>query len=271
MPETTNSCTLSPIATATVSSYLSTIQEGKDAETHLVALLTDKPTKAYLKLMDSAYKVIAELVCAVLGRAIGLFIPEPMLILVDASRLPDGSAFKGDGAFWAFASRQVSDDAISIDALIKRRQAEPMMRRWKDARRVMVFDEWIANEDRHAGNLVYSPEHQDIALIDHGRALVMSQWQLFGPQSPSISVANTLVDGLRLNHTEQLALRSIACDLMAGCQLIDFSTIPWPQFARVHPAINPKDVTSFLQQRIHFTVSLLCHRIGIPELPAISH
>ncbi|MCK9468233.1 MAG: hypothetical protein M0Q49_02345 [Porticoccaceae bacterium] len=272
MPPQSSERAIQPVATAAVSSYLAPISEGHDAETYLVALLTERPTKAYVKLVDNSHQVLAELVCAQLGRAIGLFIPEPMLILVDGRRVPEGSRFRGDHRFWAFASRQVADDAITVESSIRTGRAARILQRWTRFNAAVAFDEWVANEDRNLGNLVYSPRHDDIALIDHGRALAMTESRLFGLKNPAVQVANRLIDEVQLNLSQRMALRKAAQELMEHCQLVDFSALPWQQIeSLVRPALAPEDVTCFLRQRIHLTVSLLCHRIGISEIQQITH
>ena len=143
--------------------------------------------------------------------------------------------------------------------------------RWGLYEATASFDEWIANEDRNLGNLVYSPEENTVALIDHGRALTGTQWRLFGLNNPGICTNNLLLDRVTFTNNQLSRLKAVCNQLMHGCQLIDFETLcPIGELTKIDHSVDRDEIIEFLTKRIHFTVSLLCQRVGIPELiPAI--
>ncbi|MEZ5493685.1 MAG: HipA family kinase [Pseudomonadales bacterium] len=106
-----------------------------------------------------------EWLCAHLGRALGLPIPEFSLVEVPAELLAEAPTyFQPLGAGVAFASRECAAAqwlepslAVNIPQALRRD--------------VAVFDWWIRNEDRNAGNpnLLLNTE-RELVVIDHNKA-----------------------------------------------------------------------------------------------------
>lgn len=51
------------------------------------------PTIAYVKMIEQQ-QVVSEVVCALVGSALGLNIPKPLLVYVEAVNLPDSTKWK---------------------------------------------------------------------------------------------------------------------------------------------------------------------------------
>jgi hypothetical protein len=112
--------------------------------------------------------LVAELVCATLGRAFGLPIPDHKLARADPALLDDGSRSSlGTGIL--FASRK-RDGAVPISASTVAKIAS------EEQQKLFVFDAWIQNEDRtltaHGGNPNYFLSTRDGTsfVIDHNLA-----------------------------------------------------------------------------------------------------
>lgn len=101
-------------------------------------------------------EIAVEVICATLGRAVGLPIPEPLLLVDEADQWHYGSIDLGHPNLSQYV--QVSDRWI-IDELSK----------WPPLLHAACFDELIANPDRNDGNLLY--DGAGFFLIDHGMCI----------------------------------------------------------------------------------------------------
>lgn len=101
----------------------------------------------------SRREIAVEIVCAALGRAVGLPVPEPLLLL-DADNE------------WHFASADVGHPNLSQLVSPKDASVLDELERWPDLIAAACFDELIANPDRHDGNILF--DGQGFLLIDHG-------------------------------------------------------------------------------------------------------
>jgi len=101
----------------------------------------------------SRREIAVEVICAALGRAAGLPVPEPLL-LVDADEE------------WHFASADVGHPNLS--QLVNSKDASVLdeLEQWPELIAAACFDELIANPDRHDGNILFNG--QGFLLIDHG-------------------------------------------------------------------------------------------------------
>lgn len=266
--------TIEPIRAFRVAAFGQQTPEGNDSETYKAKLASTQPITAYVKLCLETRQPIVEIAASQLGRALGLNIPEPFLVFVDTTLLPTASTFFDSGPRWTFASAQYGNMPMSVEHLYRREWStyKSIMNRWKHYEKTAAFDEWIANEDRNLGNLVYSAEKNTLALIDHGHCLASNYW----PESlsnPGFTVDNHLVDGYPdMCDAQKMRLRAVCNDLMKDCTLIDFAQFfQSNSFARIETGISRPEIIEFLTQRIHLTVSLLCQRIGMPELILATH
>lgn len=264
---------LERIEVTTVADYtarINVIDQGENWK----AVLSLNETPAYLKLTSEMRHIIAELTAAQLGRALGMPIPKPFLVVVHNNELPKSSRFYGSGLTMAFASQQYGKNPMSCEQLYQKNnhEFEAVLNSWTGLNGAIAFDEYIANDDRHSGNIIYSPEENEIGLIDHARSLTGVHWPLWGLSNPAIAVSNQLIDGITIDSKESAQLRKVCNELMSKCQLIDFTTLDQDEhFQRLGGVTARQEIVEFLTQRVHFTVSLLCQRIGLPEFPAMTH
>lgn len=265
---------IEPILLASLSTWLGTATEGRDSETHKV-VLSHPPrhnTTAYLKLYDAPRQAIAELIASQLGRALGLSIPQPFLVVVDRSLLPVSSKFHGAGLTWAFASAQAGETPVSFARLINREAhgALHLLETWPQADSTAAFDEWLANTDRNLGNIMYDGHGRTFWLIDHGRALTGEYWPIWGLDNPALPVRNLFLEALLQvfpHEPRRTALRENANALMLKATLINLDQVDQNNyFARLDPQISKQQIVEFVRSRVHNTVALLCQKIGLPDL-----
>ncbi len=124
----------------------------------------DDVIQAYVKFVPYR-EIYVECVCATIGRFIGLPIPKPLIVQVDHSAIADIP----DGEFrLAFGSED-----SAYPSLKRRGVSDELFKSLEDFRLTLdigVFDEWIANPDRHAGNILFDGS-ENFVFIDHGLSL----------------------------------------------------------------------------------------------------
>jgi hypothetical protein len=101
----------------------------------------------------STREIAVEIICAAIGRAAGLPIPEPVLLMDHEDVWHYGSV---DSSHPNLSRFVCTDDASILGEL----------ERWPSLLPAACFDELIANPDRHDGNLLY--DGSGFFLIDHG-------------------------------------------------------------------------------------------------------
>lgn len=137
---------------------------------------------AYVKLVGNT-TLANEIVSTLLGRGAGLPIPKGYLVQVLAQDYPDSNFLKGQRLQSTIAYGSSNANALSFTRQFRitndDEEAEtfaqlfPLWSNWRDA---VVFDEWIGNCDRNAGNLLMGADNE-VWLIDHSHAFTGPNWQ----------------------------------------------------------------------------------------------
>jgi hypothetical protein len=141
-----------------------------------------------------------EVTCAALGRCLSLPIPEPV-ILFDQSGTP------------YFGSVDISYPSFTqyINGTSDKSVCEKLAA-WPLLQEAAYFDEWIAMDDRHNGNLLYNGD--DFYLIDHESAipqgLAAEQYGIDYYSNQLLQIANGLLD-----RTNDIAVQKSANDARA--------------------------------------------------------
>ncbi len=110
--------------------------------------------------------ILAEAFCAVLLRAWGLPVPEPLLV-----KTPDGLAFASLDAGYPNLKQRLGwrDDLPEAESHALILTGATIVSNWPDAGLALAADEAIANADRNLGNVLW--DGVDHAYIDHERTL----------------------------------------------------------------------------------------------------
>lgn len=120
--------------------------------------------QAYVKIIPPR-EIYVECVCAVIGRFLGLPIPKPLIVKVDYEALNNVPVGEYKLAFG-------SEDSV-YPSLKRRGINEELFKKLGDFKKTLdigVFDEWIANPDRHGGNILFDGS-DDFMFIDHGLSI----------------------------------------------------------------------------------------------------
>jgi len=144
--------------------------EGRSSRTWKVRATDGRVFKGYFKWLPPN-QLASEILCAYLGRAIGLnippfFIARPLASMTDPRKLPPVGFLSAEKRFHMFV--QWGTDEARCGALPE----------WPGYRPAGAFDEWVANTDRRFHNLLFDPTDRDFWLIDHGHAFTGPDWCL---------------------------------------------------------------------------------------------
>lgn len=268
---------IQPIPEAEVITFLGRETEGHDGETYKVQILDDQDLSltAYAKLAEDSRKIIAELAAAQVGRALGLNVPKPFLVLVDTNEIPEEfqSSFSNRGYMLCFASKQVSERSYSLERSLRGRdpQTNIAIAKLFDMDTTVAFDELVANTDRNLGNLIYSPERKGVWMIDHGQALTGVYWDLWGLEADHY-VTNTVAD-THLHSWDEARRRAVlaaAQKMVMACAELSLDDLDKEgHYSRIDAGTDRQQIAEFFKERIHHTVPLLCKRLQIDQLPLV--
>lgn len=172
-----------PVNLATILPGAEPFREGNVNDTYRgQILLPDGSTRdAVLKDLDNR-QLVNELLASALAKATGLPTPDAYLGLVRAGDLPvaKGPAL-ADGNRLVFASADVKVPNVTFqirneaDATAKQAIVARVVN-WSKLGDLYAFDAWIANTDRHPGNLLLSA-NDEVWLIDHGHSFTGPVWE----------------------------------------------------------------------------------------------
>ncbi|HGW4197937.1 HipA family kinase [Morganella morganii] len=189
-----------------------------------------------------------EIICATLGRKIGLPIPEPVILFDDDEKIFFGSI---DAEYPSLAHyiKDTKDPSIELK-----------LSTWGGLSQAAFFDEWIAMDDRNNGNLLFDGE--GFILIDHESAIPSG---LQADQSGIDFYFNQLLDILlcNLDRNNEIEVQKLANDARAWSQQNSEDPTSYTDNF-LEKTINEKNrnqLMSFLSSRIEILGAMLYHQI----------
>ncbi|MGY9038331.1 MAG: HipA family kinase [Rhodobacterales bacterium] len=173
---------MSEIQLATVLIGATSFDEGNINDTFRGQVLTsDSEThQAIIKDLD-LIQLCNELLACCLARTIGLPIPESFLGIVRPGVLNVSKApLLQDGSRLVFVSVDVKVPNVTYrwcgsDTDGKKALLDEVTK-WSDLGNLYAYDTWIANVDRHMGNLLFGGKGE-FWLIDHGHSFTGPNWK----------------------------------------------------------------------------------------------
>ena len=228
--------------------------------------------KAYVKLLHN--KALAgELVCTVLGQAAKLPVPNGYLIEVHQEDYPDSLFLKSQRlestvAFGSeelmapnLARRFMDDDKGAFDFLLES---------WIGWQEAMLFDEWIANADRHPGNFIVNGPN-DVWLIDHSHAFRGPSWGVYD-LNPGVYTENLIARHAerRMSLPERHKLLTKLTKVGADYEQLTVSALV-DESRAVHflSEADMEALRKFLTKRVRQLPKLISKRVGIPMFSAV--
>lgn len=237
--------TLQPGATSIFRKNINPVWRGH------VWLADDRRTSMFVKRIDRR-TVAVEVICALLAGALGLPCPRPALVMVHAGTLGDDQE---EGVF--FGSETVSSPDLRQFVDAGNHEVITRLMEWSKAAPAGCFDEWIGNEDRHAGNILYGGPSV-FTLIDHSEAIPARM-----PSSAPNS-RNRILNGLAQQQHSDLLYQSAKAHTQ-GYSLdgIDAAAI---DLLEAHAgSATVQELVGFLQSRIQHLLPLVAHQIGLSQ------
>ena len=224
----------------------------------------------YLRLGQPA-PLVAELLCCVIARMLGLPAPEPFVVCVTQAALPDSKLACQKGTQLCVATRDLG--GATFAQLLRRDSttAEKMISRWEHLIPVTVLDEWLANTDRNYDNIIYIA--QTLHIIDHADAFGGSTRALF-PLADITHDAFTNKLALflckddpspaqRQNWLDQA--RAWIAQAASGIDVA--AAVAMAEVTRWQSTEEEVELIHFITTRLTITHGLLCQRLGHPQLP----
>ena len=221
----------------------------------------------YLRVASPA-PLLAELLCCVIARGLGLPAPEPFAVLVPPGALP-GSRFASSVEPKLYvATADLGGNSFTQLLNGNSESAKSLLRKWDQLVPVTVLDEWLANTDRNFGNLLWVSH--TIHIIDHADAFGGSALELFGLTDLCEVVFENKLGILLTEHhaaERQAKLASARNWIADTARALDITSAVNIAHAH-HPHATPTtdELVHFINTRLPLTHTLLCNRLGLPQL-----
>ena len=123
--------------------------------------------QAYVKKVSNINELYKEVICSLLGRAIGINTPEPIIVYVDKEH-PQITSSSNELFFGTIDcesnsfARYIEDNEFHEDEILT----------YQDLHKILSFDELVANADRHSKNILFNGT--TYFFIDHGETFIPS-------------------------------------------------------------------------------------------------
>ncbi|MFY7998470.1 MAG: HipA family kinase [Candidatus Kapaibacteriota bacterium] len=219
-----------------------------------IRLSTQDEINAYVKLLD-ARSLMVECICSILGRKLGLPIPEPFLVEISHQVLPD-IVSEAEKKKIAFGSRDANYPSLSrrITGTNKANKGllHDKLLHFEQTSDVGVFDEWIVNDDRHEGNVLFDGRNS-FSFIDHDRAL--SKDCLHKEISPANWIFKLLKDNQRVVEPSRIDNFIATCNAVETQLLTD----DIPRLSS-HPMLI--EMATFITDRVEYLQQLVQKRLA---------
>ncbi|MFN4039140.1 MAG: HipA family kinase [Erythrobacter sp.] len=196
-----------------------------------------------------------ELASSVIGLALGLPLPKPLLAVASpevltAKHIPYGA----EGAHLVFASSAA--DAKPVLQLISEsgagQEIVDRLSEWHDLGGMYGFDSWVANVDRHPGNLLLGGD-DEIWMIDHGYSFSGPDW-LPSTLRPDAAFRNRLGEWLtpRLSGARRGQAAAEVASFVEDAGRTDVEALLKSNFLDEILSEEFRPVAEFLRQRVNF-------------------
>ena len=227
----------------------------------------EAPIPIYLRV-GPAVPLVAELLCAVVARALGLPAPEPFVVLVKPGLLGASALLGPAQRHLCVGTRDIGGSTFAQLLREDSATALQLVSNWEHLVPVTALDEWLANPDRNMGNILYVA--QTLHIIDHAEAFGGSLRAIFPLADLTEDVLsnklafflndhNASQRQIHLNRAEEwLVFTAGELDVAAAVAMADIT--------RWQTAEEEAELIHFITTRLAITHKLLCNRLGHPQL-----
>jgi hypothetical protein len=235
-------------------------------------LTSDNETRLAIIKDLNLTQLCNELLAHGLARQFGLPVPDCYLGLANSGVLDTTKApMTSDGSRLVF----VSIDTKVPNITYRIRHADHASKaslfdeigKWSELGSLYAFDAWIANVDRHPGNLLFGG-NDEFWLIDHGHSFTGPNWQI-NQLDPTSEYHNRLAEWLTMNLSNSQR-QDCATKLHDFCDGIrDFDGGPLANKSRIDLLLPAEAVTAmkdFLEKRTGKVFAHACKALGTPVI-----
>ncbi|CNF27303.1 Phosphatidylinositol 3-and 4-kinase [Yersinia rohdei] len=244
---------MNDIRVGTLLSGAKPVGQGINGALRGFALVDEDEIQVIVKRLPER-ELLCELLCAQIGRDLGLPIPEPILLFDEISHPLFGSADVGYPNLLHFLEKDLESEIIVSK-----------LRKWIYIESASFFDELIFNADRHPGNLLF--DGNEFYLIDHGLTLHES----YGPEAPPEIWCNRLMS-LLVDSCDSDSDKSKICNKASAWidDLAERDVIG----ASIKKTPGDQDkiqtLSDFLSIRKKLLLSMINHRVGASQTDFIN-
>lgn len=121
----------------------------------------------YLRLAEPK-PLVAELLCGVIARLLGLPAPEAFVVIIEPGQLAGSKLAHQTMRQLCVGTRDIGGTTFTQLLREDSETAQAMIKAWEHLIPVTALDEWLANPDRNLDNILYVA--QTLHIIDHAEA-----------------------------------------------------------------------------------------------------
>lgn len=211
---------------------------------------------AYIKVLPPK-RMYAEVLCATIGRSLGLPMAYTSLLVARGSML-------GINAERVICLASVDTGGVPISRIVRQDEITEKLNKWAHIRTAIVFDELIANADRHLRNVLLGGDGK-LWLIDHEEAVGDPL------NAPHRSICNHLLNKLIADLGDFERRRSGQLLSEKALPLADHNFATHAQNSLPGPCQvsdqHVREVVEFLQARVHHIPDLLDTGLSLKQRP----
>lgn len=222
----------------------------------------------YVRIADPM-PIVAELMCSVVGRTLGLPVPQPFIVEIPPDVLQKSKLIDSNKTCMAFASEDMGGSTFSQLLRADSPAAQAMLASWEHLLPVATFDEWMANRDRNLGNIIFAANV--LWLIDHAEAFHGTAGSLFELSDlVSMTGRNILAEKFLVKQTSEQCSKHLGAAsewLTSMAKRINIEDAA--KCADIDQWRTPEqriELIDFVTKRLLITHQLLCNRLGHPKL-----
>lgn len=210
---------------------------------------------AYVKILDLR-QIVIECLCSVIGRLLEIPIPKPYIVLIELGVLPGGNGER----MYGFASEEVDYPSIKRQLNDTNQEIVLDLINRSICMRVASFDEWIANDDRNLGNVLFDGS-DSYFFIDHGKSLP------FGvPENLDIAINKLLYLYTCFLERPQLEIRYFGVAKPSIYDFIQLNTGKVVDDLKIRELLNDEEaefIKKFLADRTRFLENMIAKKLNL--------
>lgn len=253
---------------ATLLSIQQKINEQNINPTYKAVVYTEDESEVVLYCKEIPVReLFVECAIALIGRDLGIPIPYPYIVLATPQSNYPNAEHPISAPVFLFGSESIDypnlfrklDDGIDKSFILS------ALAHCDDSHGIILFDEWIANPDRHFGNILFNGGDQ-LFFIDHEFSVPECC------KCEKLVGRNRLLDELKVHYSsEQQKLQYLdSCMLKHTPKYASYPLNSIAERTFANDFLKEEDVIyleNFLQKRVPYIINLLHQRLNIQQQP----